>query len=164
MLSCSSERSLQVFIVDQQEKSDIISADFQTSMLSLDEKVANEEDLKTLKALKKVSLIGYQIKEGEEARYKAEVSELKNILKQDKYGELMRIGSGKKGARVYVVGEEDKVDEIIIFGADNTKGWLLIRILGKDMDPGKMMQVAQKIDINASNIDFSQLENLDLNF
>ncbi len=163
-LACSAEKSLQVFIVDQQEKSDIISMDLQTSMLQLDSKLESDEDKEVLKTLKKVSIVAYQVKEGTQERYLTEVTEVKQILKQDKYEELMRFGKGSSGARIYVIGEEDKVDEIIIFANDHSKGWAIARILGKDMDPSKMIKVAQKIDIDASDIDFSGMGNFNLDF
>jgi len=161
-VSCNAEKSLQVFIVDQQEKSDVIAMDIQTGMLQLDKKLKSKEDLETLKTLKKLSIVAYQTKEGNQARYLAEVKQVKAILKQEKYQELIRFGKGSRGARVYLIGDEDKVDEIIVFANDHSKGWLIVRVLGKNMNPTKMMEVAKKVDYDSSDIDFSIFKNLNI--
>jgi len=162
---CNTKKSLQVFIVDQQEKSDVISVDVPaSSMLSLNDKIKTKEDLAVLKTLKKAIVLAYQVTDQTKERYLTEVKQVKGILKQEKYAELMRFGKGSSGARVYVIGEEEMVDEIIIFANDHTKGWLLVRVLGKAMNPSKMIELMKKVDLTSSGIDFSKLENLSFEF
>lgn len=161
IFSCnSSDKSLQQFIVNQQEKTDIISLDLPVSMLALQEELQDEEDLKILKSIKKANILAYQIKDSSKTRYLSDKEQLKKILKQDKYGELLRYGKGTEGAKVYMVGEEDAIDEIIIFANNDSMGWLVLRILGDEMKPEKIMQLMQKVDLENSDFDLSQIKDI----
>ncbi len=160
LFSCSNEKSLQQFIITQQEKQDIISFDLPTSLIATTENFGSEEDLKTLKSLKKVNILAYQIKDTLNNRYAEEKKHINTILKQNKYSELMRYGKGSQGAKFYLVGDEESVDELIIFANDKELGWLLVRILGKKMQPEKIMQLIQNTDFSNSNYDLSQLKDI----
>ena len=158
--SCNNEKSLQQFFVAQQEKQDMISFDLSTSLLAGVEELKNEKDIEILKSLKKINILAYQIKEAGYIRYNTEKQQINAILKQDKYSELMRYGKGSKGAKIYLVGDEDAIDELIIFANDDKLGWLIIRILGKNMQPAKIMQLIQKVDFDKTDFDLSQLKTL----
>jgi len=160
IFSCKNEKSLQQFIVTNQEKSDVISVDIPVSMLALNEKLQEEEDLETLKSIKKATILAYQIKDSSNTRYLSEKEQLKQILKQDKYDELLRYGKGTEGAKIYVVGGENAIDELIIFANNDSLGWLVLRILGDDMKPEKIMQLIQKVDLENSDFDLSQFKDL----
>ena len=72
IISCKNELSLQQFIVEQQEKTDIISLDLSSSLLAATDKMENEEDIETLKSLKKINILAYQIKDSTNNRYQSE--------------------------------------------------------------------------------------------
>ncbi len=160
IFSCTNEKSLQQFIVNQQERSDVISVDIPVSLLALKEELKDSEDIETLKSIKKAAILAYQIKDSAEVRYKADKEHLKQILKQDKYEELFRYGKGNSGAKVYMVGEDNAIDELIVFANDDSLGWLVLRVLGKDMKPEQIMQLMQKVDLENSDFDLSQFKNI----
>ncbi len=160
IFSCTNEKSLQQFIVNQQEKSDIISVDIPVSLLALKEELKDSEDIETLKSIKKASILAYQIKDSVEVRYKSDKEHLKQILKQEKYEELIRYGKGNAGAKVYMVGEDNAIDELIVFANDDSLGWLVLRVLGKDMKPERIMQMIRKVDLENSDFDLSQFKNI----
>ncbi len=160
VFSCTNEKSLQQFIINQQEKAEIISFDLPASMLALQEDMQTPENLEILKSIKKANILAFQINDLNKDIYLLEKEQLKTILKQKKYGELMRFGKGNKGAKIYLVGDDDAIDELIINANDDALGWLLIRIIGKDMQPEKIMQLAKNIDFDSNDMDFSQLKDL----
>jgi len=160
--SCTDELSLQQFIVNQQEKQDVISFDLSSSLLKATEELKSKEDLEILKSLKKINVLAYQIKDSLNNRYQSEKQHISAILKQDKYQELMRYGKGSQGAKIYLLGEEEKIDELIIFGNDHKKGWLLIRVLGDNMQPEKIMQLMQKVDLKNTDFDLKKIINYEL--
>jgi hypothetical protein len=52
-------------------------------------------------------------------------------------------------------GEGDAIDEVVIYGASEDKGFALIRVLGKDMNPAHLMQLMQAVenaDINGEGL------------
>ena len=160
IFSCTNEKSLQQFIVNQQEKTDVISFDLPASMMALQEDMQTPENVSILKSIKKANILAYKIKTSNKEVYLSNKEQLKRILKQKKYAELMRYGKGSKGAKVHMVGTDESVDELIVFANDDTLGWLLIRIIGTNMQPQKIMQVFNKIDFNTSDFDLSQLKDI----
>ncbi len=160
IFSCSNEKSLQQFIVNQQEKADVISLDIPVSLLALKEELQDDDDLETLKSIKKATILAYQLRDSSKTRYTADKEQLKQILKQEKYAELIRVGKGNNGAKVYMIGEEGAIDELIVFANDDALGWLVLRILGKDMKPEKIMQLVQKVDMENSDFDLAQFKDI----
>jgi hypothetical protein len=81
---------------------------------------------------------------------------VRTILKDTtQYAELMHFGSGKEGGSISIVGEEDKVDEIVLFGSKSGGGLTVIRILGEDMNPADAMtflSVLQNSELNMQQL------------
>jgi trehalose-6-phosphatase len=70
----------------------------------------------------------------------------------------MKYGSNKQGATLKYLGEEDAIDEIIVFASDDEKGFALFRLLGKKMEPAKMMKLMTAIE--KRDLDVSKLESI----
>lgn len=160
VFSCQNEKSLQQFIVTQQEKPGIISFDLSASMLALNDEMQTPENSKTLKSIKKATILVSKINTSNNSLYLSEKEQLKLIFKEQKYGELMRFGKGIKGAKVFMVGTDDAINELIVFANDDTLGWLLIRIMGKNMQPENIIKLVNKIDFEKNDINFSSLTDL----
>ena len=77
-------------------------------------------------------------------------------LKQ--YQELMKVGSGKDGASVSFVGDEDHIKEFILFAKKKENGFAVVRILGDDMNPNNIMNMISLLQ--KSNVDLEQLKPL----
>ena len=56
------------------------------------------------------------------------------------------------------LGEEDAIDEVIIFASDDTKGFAIFRLLGDDMKPGQMLKLMNSI--NSGDLDLSALSGI----
>ena len=56
------------------------------------------------------------------------------------------------------LGTETQIDEIIIFGSDDTKGFGIIRVLGNDMDPSKILKLVDVV--KKSKLDTLKLKKL----
>jgi hypothetical protein len=145
MQSCF-QPDLEVFIFDKQEQPGVISFDIQSGLLSETETL-DEDAREALKSLKKINVLLFPVKKAQDdIRNRKDIEQLDNILKKDKYQPLMSFGSGKSKAKMYLVGDEDQVDEIIIYARDKDKGWGLFRLLGKDMNPAAMMKVLKHLN------------------
>ena len=136
MVSCDSNPSLQKYYVDSNENNDFISVDIPASLLSLKNENTSAEVKETLKSIKKVNFLGFQLKESNKAEFKIEKQKVKEILKNPKYQELFSMG-GKQSVSVKFLGEEDAIDEIIVYGSDKEKGFALVRILETKWIPQK---------------------------
>ena len=121
-VSCDSNPSLQKYYVDSKEN-------------------VSEDVKKTLETVKKVNFLALQLTETNEALYTSEKLKVNAILKNPKYKQLMRMNMGKGNVSVNYLGEEDAIDEVILFGSDNNKGFAVVRIIGENMNPNDIMKI-----------------------
>ena len=84
------------------------------------------------------------------------MAKVKAILKNPKYEELMRGGNSTDGRfMIKFIGEVNNVDELILFGNANDKGFVVVRVLGDDMNAGKLMSlqsVLKEMDFENANL------------
>ena len=58
----------------------------------------------------------------------------------------MRYGGGTRKAELYYRGTEDAIDELIIFGSDDEKGFGIARVTGDKMDPEAMIRLLKSFE------------------
>ena len=161
LTSCNSKPSLQEYLVDKQEDNNFVKVDLATSLLYAEEDKLSIEQKDVLKTVKKINVVAYPIKDNE-AEYKAERTKILDILSQERYQTLLKVGSNKQGVTLKYLGEEEAIDEVIIYGNDNEKGFIVFRLLGKDMKPGDMIRMIETMD--KDNINLSALEGIEALF
>ena len=56
-------------------------------------------------------------------------------------------------------GDDDSMDEVIVYAADKDQGFALVRVLGDKMTAEKMLKLAESIkDVDGDNVGIKQLE------
>ncbi|MCY2688181.1 DUF4252 domain-containing protein [Salinimicrobium sp. TH3] len=155
VVSCDNETTLQEFYVEHQNDNQYLAFDIPASLLTGDNSALNAEQKATLETIKKVNILGFPLKEENKETYETEKERLTSILKADKYKQLMRYGGGNRKAELYYLGEEDAIDELIVFGSDDEKGFGIARVTGNDMDPEAMIRLLksfEKGDLNVAGL------------
>ena len=156
MLSaCSSHQSLQEYYVDNSENPNFISLDVPTSILNLENEDLSETQQEAMQSLKKLNLLAFKKTSDNEAEYEVEKAKVNAILKNDDFVELMKLNSEYGKGVIKYVGDEDAIDELIIYGSSDDKGFAIIRVLGKDMNPGhivELMNAIQKSDYSGEGL------------
>ncbi len=156
-VSCNQNSSLQAYYVDNELKPGFTSVDIPTSFLKIDETSLTPEQKEAYNSVDKLNMLAFVITEDNKDQYQEELAKVNSILKDSKYNELMRAGNSVDGKFVMkYIGDDDEVDEFILFGNANDKGFAVIRILGDDMNPNQIASLAQ--GINLSDIDASQVQ------
>lgn len=158
LFSCSNEKSLQKYLVEKQEDDTFLKIDVATSLLQAEGNKLSQEEKDILETVKKINVVAFPIKEGNDANYDANKKEIIDIMKQDKYKTLMKYGSNNKGATLKYLGEEDSIDEIIVLASDAEKGFAVFRLLGDNMKPDQMLKLMSSID--NGDIDVSKLSSI----
>tara|TARA_B110000008_G_scaffold274773_1_gene311073 strand:- start:558 stop:1133 length:576 start_codon:yes stop_codon:yes gene_type:complete len=158
LFSCTNEKSLQRYLVDRQDDDSFLKIDIAASLLQTDNNNLSQEEKDILKTVKKINVVAYPIDGENTADYKVKRQELNDILNQGQYKMLMKYGANKQGATLKYLGEEDAIDEIIVFASDDEKGFVLFRLLGDKMEPAKMMNLMSAIE--KGDLDVSKLESL----
>jgi len=158
LFSCSNEKSLQRYLVDRQDDDSFLKIDIAASLLQTDNNNLSQEEKDILETVKKINVVAYPIKGENAVDYEVKRQELKDIIDQEQYKMLMKYGSNKQGATLKYLGEEDAIDEIIVFASDDEKGFALFRLLGEKMEPAKMMKLMKAIE--KGDLDVSKLESI----
>lgn len=155
LVSCS-DKSLQKYLVEKQDDDKFVKMDIAASLLQGRNSNFTQEEKEILSTLKKVNVVAYPIKENDTADYEKEKQELKSILDQEQYKELTRIKRNDWDATLKYTGEEDAIDEVIVFASDDRRGFAVFRLLGEDMRPDQMLKLMKSAE--RGDLDVSKLE------
>lgn len=153
LASCNNEVSLQEYYVEHQNDKQYLAFDIPASLLTGDNSKLTAEQKATLETIRKVNVLGFQKKEDNLEKFEEEKEKLSQILSDDKYKQLMRYGGGNRRAELYYLGEEDAIDEIIVFGSDDEKGFGIARVTGDDMNPEDIIRLFKSFEKGELNID-----------
>ncbi|WP_324026705.1 DUF4252 domain-containing protein [Maribacter sp. BPC-D8] len=154
--SCSSEQSLQEYYISSAENPNFMSFDLPSSLLDLEKANLTDSEMKAASSLKKLNVLAFQKKDTNEADYQAQKATIKSILKDDDYSELMKINTAMGKATLQLKGDDDSIDELVIYGDNDEKGLILVRVLGDDMNPASFVQLIkamEKSDFNGKGLE-----------
>ncbi|HUH47253.1 MAG TPA: DUF4252 domain-containing protein [Arenibacter sp.] len=145
-MACSSTQSLQEYYVDNAENPNFLSVDLPVSLLNMDKVTLTEDQREALNSLRKLNVLAFKRTDLNVADFQKEKSNVQAILKNGQFTELMKMNTSYGKASVKYLGEDEAIDEVIIYGDNDEKGFLLVRVLGKDMNPAKMIQFIQALE------------------
>jgi len=151
LISCNNEQSLQKYYVENQEDTDFLALDVPTSMFTNSESLETEAR-ETLKSIKKINVLALK-KEENPAKFEEEKIKLDEIFKNEKYQLLMKYGGGTRKAELYFTGDDDAIDELIVYGYDDEQGLGVARVLGENMNPQKIMELMKSLDGNSIDVE-----------
>jgi hypothetical protein len=95
----------------------------------------------------------FKLNDKNQTDFSTERQEVNLILKNEKYQQLMKFGSGKEGASISYVGEDNHINEFILYGNKKDAGFAIVRILGKDMNPNNIMTLISIMKDSKMNLD-----------
>ena len=157
VMACNKEQTLQEFIVESKENNEYMSIDLPANIIQLDDMQLSEENKATLATIKKMNFLAFQLSDSNKELYTSEKKKVTGILKQDSFTELMRV-KGKFGDIIVTfTGSDNAIDEVVIFGASDEKGFALARVLGENMNPADILKIAQHMQIDDDSGQMSQL-------
>lgn len=157
-IGCANKETLQKYFVENSESSDFIAIDLAPSIINTDKMSLTNEEKQALSSFKKLNILAFQKDSLGEAKFEAEKSKVKAILKDKEYEPLMKFGNKKNGAAVYLVGEEDKIEEFVIFASGQEQGFVVARFLGDNMKPSDVVNLVEVI--RKADLDLEQLKPL----
>jgi len=157
--SCNNEPSLQKYFVEHSEKKGFVNIDVSPSIINLDKTKLTENQKTALESFDKMNVLVYKTDAYNRAAYDIECKKVSQILKGKEFQELMKFRSGKDAASVSFVGDEDHINEFILFAKNKEKGFAVVRILGNDMNPNNIMNMISLL--KSATIDMEQLKPLE---
>lgn len=160
LVSCNGGTSLEEYYVDNKENNDFVALDVPTSLIAPDADLLTPEQQKVLKTVKKVNILALPLKAEGQAGYMNETGKVDHVLRHDHYQQLMTFGEPSKRMQLFFKGDEENIDELVVFARDDTKGFVLARLLGDDMNVGDMIKFAKNMGKNGGNLNVSQFEGI----
>lgn len=143
--SCSSTQSLQEYFVDNSENPNFLSVDLPVSLLNMEEVDLSEAEREALNSLKKMNVLAFKKSETNGVEFEAERANVKAILKNGKFIDLMKLKTSYGKGVVKYIGNDEVIDEVIIYGDNDEKGFVLVRVLGNNMKPANLVQFMQAV-------------------
>ena len=145
LTACSSKQSLQKYYVDSSENSNFLSFDVPASILNLEETELTPTQKEAVASLRKLNILSFKKNTNNAAEYEVEKTKVNAILRNSEYTELMKMNTEYGKATVKYLGDDTAIDEVVIYGNSDDKGFALIRVLGDDMNPAHLVQLLQAI-------------------
>ncbi len=153
--SCQSEPSLQRYFVDKSESKDFIALDLSPSILNIDKSKLTATQKEALGSFDKMNILAFKLNDKNKAQFELERANVNSILKDEKYQQLMKFGSGQEGASISFIGDDEHIDEFVFFANKKENGFAVVRVLGKDMNPTmifNMISVLKEADIDLDQL------------
>ncbi len=157
-ISCNSKPSLEKYFVENTENKNFIQVDVSPSILNIDKTKLSISEQSALKSFDKMNVLAFKLNDKNQTQFETERAKVSEILKDEKYQQLMKFGSGKQGAQVSYVGQDDHISEFVVFGNSKETGFAIVRVLGKNMNPTSIITMLSVL--KSSNIDLEQLKPL----
>ena len=155
LTSCNDEPSLQKYFVEKTENKNFIALDLSPNMLNIDSSKLTADETAALKSFEKVNILAFKLNDSNKAEFESEKVKVSKILKEEKYQQLMKFGSGKDGASVSFVGDDEHIDEFVFYANKKETGFAVVRVLGKNMNPTGIMTLMSVL--KNANVDLEQL-------
>jgi hypothetical protein len=159
LMSCNSEPTLQKYFVKNTENKNFIALDVSSSILNVDETKLSVKQKTALGSFDKMNILAFKLTEKNKDEFESEHAKIDGILNDSKYQELMKFSSGKQSASISYLGSDEHIDEFVLFANRKETGFVIIRVLGKDMNPTNIMTIFSVL--KESKIDLEQLKPLE---
>ena len=154
--ACSRQQSLQQYYVAKAENPNFLSVDLPVSLLNVEKTDLSPEQRETLESLRKMNVLAFKKTKENEAEYQTEKTTVKAILDNARFTELMKVSTPFGKGTLKYLGDEDAIDEVVIYGDKPDQGFMLVRVLGNDMNPAhlvQLMEVLQKSDYKGEGLE-----------
>lgn len=159
LVSCNQGETLQTYFVDHQETPNFTSIDIPTDIVDFKETELTPEQKEAFESIERLNFLGYKIKDSLDLTdYNNQLSKVNSILKNPKYNDLVEF-SDKGGKVVFkYLGDDDEAEEFILFGSSPELGFGVLRVLGDDMSPEKMVALVDAL--RRADVDESQMQGI----
>lgn len=161
LVSCNNGASLQRYFVDHQESKNFMTQDIPISMLKIDETKFTNEQKEAYNSVERLNFLGYKANQTNEETLKVELAKVKTILSNGKYKDLIEFSDRGNKVVVKYIGNDEEADEVVVFGSSKELGFGIVRVLGDDMSPDKMVTLVSILQ--SAQVDKGQVQDI-MNF
>ena len=147
--SCEQAPSLQQYFVEKMEDSSFLIVNLPIQIDSLFQEEITNSEREVIANIGKLNLLFYKKNTNNSEKYFTEVGRVKKILSAKRYQNLMDFKAFDKAqGNLLFDGKIDQIEEGIVFLDAKNMGFGVLRILGNDLNPGGLISLCKKININ----------------
>jgi hypothetical protein len=155
VISCNSNKSVQQYLLEKQDSSDFVSLTLPASILNIAVDSLDSDQKAAVNSLKKLTALVYHAPKGDTEAFTKEKTEITSVLKNSKYQDLMRAQTDMGTGKVMFLGTESKIDEFLAYGSEEKENFILIRVIGDNMNPKHIkpfITALQQSDVNEDEL------------
>ena len=142
-VSCNQQKTIQTYIVENQDKPGFMSVDLPMSLIQLKTDKVPLDVKDGYESIKKVNVLGLPYLNNKEA-YEIEKKAISLILNNSTlYKKLMKMDMNGMSVSIYYNGDANDINEVIVFGYSKKIGVGVARVIGNHMNPTKITQMVE---------------------
>lgn len=149
LMSCQTN-SLQTYMVNHKDDENFISLDFSLKTFVDNFDKLSDDQKKVFKDVRKVNILAFKKDNSNGEEYSQKRNLLTQILSEEfSDQQLMSVNDKGRQMKMFADDMKDKVKEIVIYASDNNRGFLVLRLLGDDLNPSnfyKLMQISDEMN------------------
>jgi hypothetical protein len=158
MASCEQKPTLQKYFVEKSETKNFSTLDIGKSIIKTDKLKLTADETKALESVDKLNLLIFKTTKDNVNMFDTEKANIKAVLQEDHYDELMKVSLNGGGMSVNTKGEGEHIEEFVLFLHNKETGMGVLRVLGDDMTPNNVMTLVGLIQ--KGGMDSAQLKPL----
>lgn len=144
LASCNDSMSLEEFFVKKGQDKSYMAANLSSDAFLSGAQLSPEEREK-IAAIEKINFLAFK-KDSSKTKYESDKAQLKQILKDKEFKNLMNYNGMQNEMKLVYTGSEKNIDELIVFAENNEAGFMLARLLGDDMRPEDFYHLVEMMD------------------
>jgi hypothetical protein len=157
-VSCNQQKTIQTYIVENQDKPGFMSVDLPMSLIQLKTDKVPLDVKDGYESIKKVNVLGLPYLNNNEA-YETEKKEISLILNNSTlYKNLVKMDMNGMSVSIYYNGDANDINEVIVFGYSKKIGVGVARVIGNHMNPSKITQMAEYLKIDPNQLNLQQFK------
>ena len=157
-VSCNQQKTIQTYIVENQDKPGFMSVDLPMSLIQLNSDKVPLDVKDGYESIKKVNVLGLPYLNNNEA-YEIEKKAISLILNNSTlYKNLMKMDMNGMSVSIYYNGDANDINEVIVFGYSKKIGVGVARVIGNHMNPIKITQMAEYLKIDPNQLNLQQFK------
>jgi hypothetical protein len=144
LVGCSATPSLQEYYVSKSEDPNFLVIDIPTSILGIDNNALTQEEQEALNSFQKLNVLMFRKTTTNAAQLPDELATVRTIINSKNFDPLLMMSDKQYSGKLVLEGTVERPDEIVFFGAGD-EGFLLARLIGRDMQVEKAMLLANLV-------------------
>lgn len=137
LVGCGSTPSLQEYYVSKSEDPNFLVIDIPTSILGIDKNNLTDEEIEALNSFHKINILMFRRTETNAKQFPQELAAVRSIIDATNFDPLLVMSDRQYSGKLLLQGTIEKPNEIVFFGSAADEGFLLARLIGRNMEVEK---------------------------